>query len=115
MTTAKPELWGIDLGGTKAEGVILGPGGTQDVRFRDRVPTGADQGYEHVLSRLTELVAMMERSAGYRPKNLGIGTPGTLVYTRRLPMWSCQWTQQFSLTRNRWLRFSTYEKPSAAK
>lgn len=71
-------LWGIDLGGTKAEGVILGPGGPEDIRFRDRVPTGADKGYEHVLSRLEELVNMMEQSAGYRPTQLGIGTPGTL-------------------------------------
>jgi len=78
MTKVKNELWGIDLGGTKAEGVILGPGGPDDVRFRDRVPTGADKGYEHVLSKLMELVAMMERSAGYRPRHLGIGTPGTL-------------------------------------
>lgn len=78
MTTGKRELWGIDLGGTKAEGVILGPGGTTDVRFRDRVPTGAEQGYEHILSKLVELVSLMEHSAGYRPQHLGIGTPGTL-------------------------------------
>ncbi|MBL7845849.1 MAG: ROK family protein [Cyclobacteriaceae bacterium] len=71
-------IWGIDLGGTKAEGIILGPKGVEDVHFRDRVSTGADQGYEHVLSRLEELVNKMESSAGFRAKKVGIGTPGTL-------------------------------------
>lgn len=71
-------LWGIDLGGTKAEGVILGPGGPDDIRFRDRVPTGAEKGYEHVLAQLEKLVEHMESKAGYRPGRIGIGTPGTL-------------------------------------
>lgn len=70
--------WGIDLGGTKAEGVILGPGGATDVRFRERVPTGAENGYSHILSQLEKLVQLMEAAAGYRPTRLGIGTPGTL-------------------------------------
>jgi predicted NBD/HSP70 family sugar kinase len=72
------QLWGIDLGGTKAEGVVLGPGGIDDILFRDRVPTGADQGYEHILHQIEKLVAMMEKQMGYRPERLGIGTPGTL-------------------------------------
>lgn len=72
------QLWGIDLGGTKAEGVVLGPGGIDDILFRDRVPTGADQGYEHILQQIEKLVAMMEKQMGYRPTRLGIGTPGTL-------------------------------------
>lgn len=71
-------LWGIDLGGTKAEGVILGPGGPDDVIFRDRVPTGAENGYEHIIGQLRMLVHMMERKAGFRPDRIGIGTPGTL-------------------------------------
>lgn len=71
-------LWGIDLGGTKAEGVILGPGGAEDIVFRERVSTGAENGYDHILKQLEALVQKMEQKAGYRPKALGIGTPGTL-------------------------------------
>jgi predicted NBD/HSP70 family sugar kinase len=71
-------LWGIDLGGTKAEGVVLGPGGLNDVMFRDRVPTGAENGYDHVLNQIKTLVSMMEKKVGYRPEKIGIGTPGTL-------------------------------------
>jgi fructokinase len=74
----KKHLWGIDLGGTKAEGVVLGPGGLTDILFRDRVPTGAENGYKHILSQINKLVGMMESKMGYRPDSLGICTPGTL-------------------------------------
>jgi len=41
----KNSLWGIDMGGTKIEGVILKSAKDPEVLFRDRVPTEADQGY----------------------------------------------------------------------
>lgn len=78
MTTRIEPLWGIDLGGTKAEGVVLGKGGHQDILFRDRVPTGAENGYQHILQQINSLVQMMEKKMGYRPARLGLGTPGTL-------------------------------------
>lgn len=71
-------LWGIDLGGTKAEGVVLGASGLNEILFRDRVPTGAENGYQHILGQIKKLVEMMEQKMGYRPAKLGIGTPGTL-------------------------------------
>ena len=74
----KNTLWGIDLGGTKAEGIILGPGGIKDAIFRDRVTTGAENGYDHVVKQIESLVNAMEQKAGFRPDRLGIGTPGTL-------------------------------------
>jgi fructokinase len=74
----KDHLWGIDLGGTKAEGVVLGPGRLDDILFRDRVPTGAENGYEFILNQIKTLVEMMEKKLGYRPHRLGIGSPGTL-------------------------------------
>lgn len=78
MSKNEKQLWGIDLGGTKAEGVVLGPGGVDDIRFRDRVHTGAENGYLHILNQIARLVSMMEQKMGYRPERLGIGTPGTL-------------------------------------
>jgi fructokinase len=71
-------LWGIDLGGTKAEGMVLGPGGLNDILFRDRLPTGAENGYPHILNQIKGVVDMMEKKMGYRPDRLGICTPGTL-------------------------------------
>jgi fructokinase len=76
--SARNHLWGIDLGGTKAEGVVLGQGGVNDILFRDRVPTGAENGYQHILNQIKTLVGLMEKTMGYRPARLGIGTPGTL-------------------------------------
>ncbi|MDZ4715490.1 MAG: ROK family protein [Cytophagales bacterium] len=70
-------IWGIDLGGTKAEGIVMGPGRTSEILFRDRVATGADKGYAHVLHQIQTLVGWMEKSVGVRPERIGIGTPGT--------------------------------------
>src|SRR6188472_2146978 len=78
MAANSQDLWGIDLGGTKAEGVVLGPGRLTDIRFRDRVPTGAENGYQFILGQVKKVVDMMEKKMGYRPERLGICTPGTL-------------------------------------
>jgi predicted NBD/HSP70 family sugar kinase len=71
-------LWGIDLGGTKIEGVVLKSKDEQDVLFRDRIPTEADQGYDHILNQVKKLVDKMIAEVGYVPEKIGFGTPGTL-------------------------------------
>jgi predicted NBD/HSP70 family sugar kinase len=71
-------LWGIDMGGTKIEGLILKTPDNPKIIFRDRVPTEADQGYEHILSQVKKIVDMMEAEAGYRPEKIGFSTPGVL-------------------------------------
>ena len=76
--TKKNELWGIDLGGTKIEGVILGKQDQANVLFRNRVATEADHGYPHILEQVKKLVDMMESSAGYKPDRIGFSTPGVL-------------------------------------
>lgn len=69
-------LWGIDMGGTKMEGAILRSAEDPEVLFRDRVPTEADQGYEHMLGQTKKLVDLMSKAAGHKPIQIGIGTPG---------------------------------------
>ena len=76
--TKSHELWGIDLGGTKVEGVILGTQDQADVLFRNRVATEADQGYAHILEQVKKIVDMMEASSGYKPDRIGFSTPGVL-------------------------------------
>lgn len=76
--TKSNELWGIDLGGTKVEGVILGTQDQADVLFRNRVATEADQGYTHILEQVKKIVDMMESSSGYKPDRIGFSTPGVL-------------------------------------
>lgn len=76
--TETGSLWGIDLGGTKIEGLVLRSAKDPEVLFRDRVPTEADKGYEHILGQVRKLVGMMEEAVGFKPEKIGIGTPGVL-------------------------------------
>ena len=71
-------LWGLDLGGTKIEGVILESIANPTPIVRTRVDTEAAKGYEHILGQIAKLVANMENQSGLKPKALGIGTPGVL-------------------------------------
>lgn len=71
-------LWGIDLGGTKIEGVILDPARPAEPRQRRRLATEADRGYDHIVGRIAALVAELEQASGLRrPDRIGIGTPGS--------------------------------------
>ena len=65
---------GIDLGGTKIEGVVLDG---DEIRVRKRIPTEPEGGYEHVVERIAALVAELRREVPDAAV-LGIGTPGSL-------------------------------------
>jgi len=75
MSFEKP-LWGIDMGGTKLEGVILNSASVTDSIFRDRIPTEAHKGYDHVLAQVKKLVELMQNQSGQKPARIGFGTPG---------------------------------------
>lgn len=70
-------IWGIDLGGTKIEGALLDPAQPEVALVRERVPTEAGKGYDHILGQVRHLVELLERKSGCgRPARIGIGTPG---------------------------------------
>lgn len=71
-------LWGIDLGGTKIEGVILKSVENPEVLVRLRVPTEQQHGYEHILNQVKKLIELMSKEAGAAPEKIGMGTPGAL-------------------------------------
>jgi fructokinase len=71
-------LWGIDLGGTKIEGVILESIDNPTPIVRTRVDTESAKGYDHVIGQIAQLVASMKEQSGLRPEAIGIGTPGVL-------------------------------------
>ncbi len=71
-------LWGIDLGGTKIEGVLMKSNLKGDPLFRERVPTEAEKGYEHILKQVALLVNQMKEVAGGIPDKIGISAPGSL-------------------------------------
>jgi fructokinase len=71
-------IWGIDLGGTKIEGVILNSIDNAEPVIRTRVDTEAGQGYEHVIGQIEKLVEEMKKQSGLEPQAIGFGTPGVL-------------------------------------
>jgi predicted NBD/HSP70 family sugar kinase len=71
-------LWGIDLGGTKIEGVILHPENISNPIVRTRINTESFKGYNHIISQITKLVEMMKKQSGIQPAKIGFGTPGVL-------------------------------------
>src|SRR5213592_2885266 len=66
---------GVDLGGTKIEGVVL----DEALRpvHRVRVATERERGYDHILDRVAEVVAALRPHAP-EARLVGIGTPGSL-------------------------------------
>lgn len=72
------KLWGIDLGGTKIEGIVLASQENPEVVVRKRIDTESDGGYQHVLGRVKILIDQIAEEAGERPKTLGMGTPGAI-------------------------------------
>lgn len=74
------ERWGIDLGGSKIEGVVLGEGAVDPSGcvVRLRLASEAHQGYDHLLKRIETLISQMEEACGPRPSVIGFGTPGSM-------------------------------------
>jgi fructokinase len=71
-------LWGIDLGGTKIEGVILHSEGISNPIVRTRIDTESFKGYDHIINQIAALVKMMKEQSGLQPVEIGFGTPGVL-------------------------------------
>ena len=69
---------GIDLGGTKTEGVLLAA--DDAIVARERRQTPQAQGYDAIVAGIRELVLLLEARAG-EPCTVGIGTPGSLSRT----------------------------------
>ncbi len=80
---------GIDYGGTKIEGVVLGPNGEE--RARARVPTPRFD-YEGGLVAIRDLMHRLEAEAGGRIERVGIGVPGSVDRTTgRVSMGNSTW------------------------
>ena len=67
---------GIDLGGTKIEGILI------DEQFqvikRERVPTLREEGYNAILSRIVKLAKSIIKDLPNLESPIGICTPGTI-------------------------------------
>jgi fructokinase len=67
---------GIDLGGTKIEGIVLDAQGVE--LYRKRIPTEQEHGYTHILNRIKTLYAELTAHIRNAPHTFGIGTPGAI-------------------------------------
>ena len=66
---------GIDLGGTKTEGIVMDDSG--EILARERRPTPQANGYHAILTNIRDLVLELERHTGTRCR-VGLGTPGAI-------------------------------------
>ncbi|WP_298349573.1 ROK family protein [Runella sp.] len=71
-------IWGIDLGGTKIEGVVLSSPSPDAVIISKRIDTESHKGYQHIANQIVRLIRELEAETGYRAESVGIGTPGTV-------------------------------------
>ena len=70
-----PRRIGIDLGGTKIEGVVLDA--ENRPLFRQRLATESVEGYDHILDRIARIAEACRREAP-DCATIGIGTPGAI-------------------------------------
>ncbi len=66
---------GIDLGGTKTEGIAMDEAGK--ILLRERLPTPQAEGYDAILQNIYTLVRDLEKKTG-QTCHVGIGTPGAI-------------------------------------
>jgi len=67
---------GIDLGGTKIEGIVLDAQGVE--LYRKRIPTEQELGCAHILKRIKNLYDELAVQIQNAPHTFGIGTPGAI-------------------------------------
>ena len=76
-------LWGIDLGGTKIECIVLDT--DLNIVHRERIATKGEEGYQVVLTQIQKLISNVSSQVGAKPKRIGIGTPGFInSHTQKL-------------------------------
>lgn len=80
---AMQTYWGIDLGGTKIEGVVLTAPAPDAVIIRKRIDTEAHMGYDHIMNQIVRLIDMLKAETGFSPERIGFSTPGTFDPARQ--------------------------------
>ena len=67
-------LLGIDLGGTKIEGIVLQSKENPEEVIRHRINTEEEKGYCHVIANIKSLVEYIEEKINHKFNKLGIVT-----------------------------------------
>ena len=66
---------GIDLGGTKIEGILLNKNGKE--LKRKRIPTNRENGYNSIVSRIVSLINSLKKDSNIKV-SIGVCTPGAI-------------------------------------
>ena len=66
---------GIDLGGTKIEGILLNKNGKE--LKRKRIPTNRENGYNSILARIVSLINSLKKDSNIKV-SIGVCTPGAI-------------------------------------
>jgi len=69
-------LLGIDLGGSKIEGAVVRAALPSEPMARRRVPTQRENGYEHILNQIRDLVQNLNAEVEQEPEIIGVAHPG---------------------------------------
>jgi len=72
---------GIDLGGTKIEGILVDEN-YQSIT-RKRIPTNPQNGYKSILKSIKDLIGELDKKSD-KDTSIGIGTPGSLSHNSGL-------------------------------
>jgi len=75
---AERYLWGIDLGGTKIEAIVLDAEDNYKILARERTETNGKLGYDTVLQNVCTLISNMSEKFQIPVLKIGIGTPGSI-------------------------------------
>jgi fructokinase len=67
---------GIDLGGTKIEGIVLDE--QLNEVFRKRIATEQEGGYDHILNNIRSMYESLIQEINGQEHTFGIGTPGSI-------------------------------------
>jgi len=78
MNKNQKPLWGIDLGGTKVEGVVIESADNPEVLARIRLPTERVNGYDHIIGQIGKVINLLGKETGLKPEKIGMGTPGII-------------------------------------
>ncbi len=71
-------LLGIDLGGTKIEGVVIESKESLRILAKKRIPTEKEGGYYHIINNIKSLVQYLESEVGHAFPYVGMATPGSI-------------------------------------
>lgn len=71
-------IWGVDLGGTKIEAVVIDTQDDFNIIARERIATQAHLGYEVVLNNIKHLLDTVSKKHNIPYHRIGIGTPGSI-------------------------------------